>query len=125
PGPSQVDHYGLRLAERVGFFKPALDLAKELLPLMEGVRGAQQVGNTDHDAAAPEAEEAGRDERVEVLSDVRNRGEPGEIGDAHGNASQPTEVSARLAGANDLSSITAVSDESDTTETMRNFYLSQ
>ncbi|KAF5219342.1 hypothetical protein ECC02_007678 [Trypanosoma cruzi] len=125
PGPSQVDHYGLRLAERVGFFKPALDLAKELLPLIEGVRGAQQVGNTDHDAAAPEAEEVGRDERVEVLSDGRNRGEPGESGDAHDNASQPTEVSARLASATDLSSITAVSDESDITETMRNFYLNQ
>ncbi|EKF38803.1 mismatch repair protein MSH4, putative [Trypanosoma cruzi marinkellei] len=103
-GPSQADHDGLRLAKRVGLFQPALDLSRELLPMTDGV---------------------GRDERVGVLSDGRNRGEPGGSADAHDNASQPTEVSARLSGATDLSSINLVRDESDITAAMRNLSLNQ
>ncbi|RNF24491.1 putative mismatch repair protein MSH4 [Trypanosoma conorhini] len=129
PGPSQVDHYGLRLAARVGFFPPALDLARRLLPLMGGAGEAGQPSDdVGHGATAPEAEDGsvGSGHATTVASDGRNAGKPMEDEEHDGaddDPARPAEANGRLSGATGVSSIVVVSEESDFSEVLREFSL--
>ncbi|ESL07661.1 mismatch repair protein MSH4 [Trypanosoma rangeli SC58] len=125
-GPSQVDHYGLRLAVRVGFFQPALDLAKELLSLMGGTREGQSIDNVVHGASAPGVDGPVGSGHATVAPVGRNSGESRESEehcDGGDDLVYPTEVNARLSGATGVSSIAVVSEESDLSETLREFSL--
>ncbi|RNF09793.1 mismatch repair protein MSH4 [Trypanosoma rangeli] len=125
-GPSQVDHYGLRLAVRVGFFQPALDLAKELLPLMGGTREGQSIDNVAHGASAPGVDGPVGSGHATVEPVGRNSGEPRESEERRDGGDDPvysTEVNARLSGATGVSSIAVVSSESDLSETLRELSL--
>ncbi|KEG09828.1 mismatch repair protein MSH4 [Trypanosoma grayi] len=124
PGPSEVDHYGLRLAERVGFFAPALALAKELLPLMGAIGEVRHGGSTD-DTTAP-GYNGGRDDEqsttaVDCNCSSTSSRNSSRVKQENKSDSDTLNTAPRLSGTYCVSTISGESEEPVSSDSLRRY----